>query len=538
MKFLLPTFLICIFILPGFLHSQTFVQGDVSGTWTPASSPYIIVDRITIPLSDSLGIEPGVVVKVALGVDIHVEGTLLANGTEQDSITFTTAEPSPVSGSWGGIIFKDTLPRPRSVLKYSVIEFGGGTFGGVVRGISYGSASSATNVSLSHCEIRYNASGLRLSGGNELMLSNSFLHHNQEYALIGRQLVVSNVEFLANSGYYAGVVGSATTFIECVFRQNSPGAYLLFDSNSNTTFRHCLIEGNNAGIGSTYSDDSLTVDTCVIRNNNGHGINANALYNQGTVLVRRSLITGNTGDGIRNASQRSIIENNTIVGNGGGVTNISPHPDMMIRNNIVADNDGPGFEIQTSTPPSLRFNNAFRNSPDFAGFSVFYGDTTLLTNRNGDGTDLFMNLRRDPLFTDSSTSDYHLLPASPCIDAGDTTLTDEDGSVSDIGAFPYFHPTDAGVSTTILHKAFELRQNFPNPFNPSTIINFSIAQNSFVTLKIFDSAGRLVESMLEGYRHAGSYSAEWDGRNRASGIYFYELSVGGSKETRKLILLR
>jgi photosystem II stability/assembly factor-like uncharacterized protein len=87
-------------------------------------------------------------------------------------------------------------------------------------------------------------------------------------------------------------------------------------------------------------------------------------------------------------------------------------------------------------------------------------------------------------------------------------------------------------------KHFLLEQNFPNPFNPTTTISFTISSQSFVSLKIFDLAGREVATVVSEEMLAGSYSKQWNSANISSGIYFYRLQAGTFTETRKLVLLR
>ncbi len=86
---------------------------------------------------------------------------------------------------------------------------------------------------------------------------------------------------------------------------------------------------------------------------------------------------------------------------------------------------------------------------------------------------------------------------------------------------------------------FSLRQNYPNPFNPSTEISYSIPNNSFVTLKIYNSIGQLVEELVNNeFKNAGHYSINFDGSNLASGIYFYSLEAGNFKNVMKMVLLK
>jgi hypothetical protein len=93
---------------------------------------------------------------------------------------------------------------------------------------------------------------------------------------------------------------------------------------------------------------------------------------------------------------------------------------------------------------------------------------------------------------------------------------------------------------------FSLSQNFPNPFNASTIIPFSLRTSSAseqTTLEIYDMQGRVVARLLDGRLPAGNYTVRWDGNAAgrvpvASGVYFYRLKIGDAVATRKLTVLR
>jgi flagellar hook assembly protein FlgD len=91
---------------------------------------------------------------------------------------------------------------------------------------------------------------------------------------------------------------------------------------------------------------------------------------------------------------------------------------------------------------------------------------------------------------------------------------------------------------------FKLRQNAPNPFNPSTTIYFDIPDGGGdVTLQIYDVSGRLVRTLIDGYKPSGAGAVSWNGRNdqgqpMASGIYFYRMTAPGFSEMKKMVLLR
>lgn len=85
---------------------------------------------------------------------------------------------------------------------------------------------------------------------------------------------------------------------------------------------------------------------------------------------------------------------------------------------------------------------------------------------------------------------------------------------------------------------YKLQQNFPNPFNSTTNIIYTIPQPSRVTMKIYDLMGREVATLLDRYQEAGSYDIIFRANNLASGIYFYQLKAGDFIATNKLILLK
>jgi hypothetical protein len=100
-----------------------------------------------------------------------------------------------------------------------------------------------------------------------------------------------------------------------------------------------------------------------------------------------------------------------------------------------------------------------------------------------------------------------------------------------------------GEETPETPLASYLSQNFPNPFNPLTMIRFGLREPGRVSLRIYDTAGRLVRALVEEPRDAGHYAEEWNGRDNAghevaSGVYFYRLEAGTFNETKKMILLR
>jgi photosystem II stability/assembly factor-like uncharacterized protein len=91
---------------------------------------------------------------------------------------------------------------------------------------------------------------------------------------------------------------------------------------------------------------------------------------------------------------------------------------------------------------------------------------------------------------------------------------------------------------TPMSLPFVLNQNYPNPFNPSTTISFSLDRDGFVSLNVYDVAGRVVATILNKEMSAGSYDVGFNAKGLSSGVYFYKLRTADQEMTRKMILLR
>ncbi|RPI05648.1 MAG: T9SS C-terminal target domain-containing protein [Ignavibacteriae bacterium] len=141
------------------------------------------------------------------------------------------------------------------------------------------------------------------------------------------------------------------------------------------------------------------------------------------------------------------------------------------------------------------------NSPDGSGYSLIRNPETMaLDQNNPDSWCASQRLHGNPGFDDAVT----------VVDAGELEAP----------------------------RKYMLHQNFPNPFNPSTTITFTIPEKSFVTLKIYDLLGREVSSVISEELAQGNYTRRWDGRGVASGIYFYRMHAGNFIETKKMMFIK
>ncbi len=102
---------------------------------------------------------------------------------------------------------------------------------------------------------------------------------------------------------------------------------------------------------------------------------------------------------------------------------------------------------------------------------------------------------------------------------------------------------DADDDNGVTPREFRLQQNFPNPFNPTTAIDFSIPKAGFVELTILNILGERVSTLVSSYLTAGEHQVSWNGcdasgRDVASGVYLYRLQAESQSSVRKMVLMR
>ena len=99
-------------------------------------------------------------------------------------------------------------------------------------------------------------------------------------------------------------------------------------------------------------------------------------------------------------------------------------------------------------------------------------------------------------------------------------------------------PPILNVEEENLLSFYELAQNFPNPFNPTTKIKYQLPEPVFVTIKVYDVLGNEIETLVNEERDAGSYKIDFNGLELTSGIYYYRIAADNFSQTKKMILLK
>lgn len=350
---------------------QTYVSGDVTGTWTCENSPYIVTGNINVV--DSLTIEPCVIVQVDTGglqIKVGSGDKFIARGTENEPIIF---EPliGENPGSWG-------------------VPYGGNENAGTGGGISL--TNTGDDDTLEYCIISY-----------------------------------------ATSGVYA--YDSEPTINECtIFGNDENGVLLHYNHDAERAMvSHCSIYDNNVGVHfegyDRYGPVSATCDIyrCgIYDNSNGVRVFSGTWWVSGTAYAKPRITNCticNNYHGVRALANRghadAFISNNTIAYSSKcGVINkgVCAHIDADdIDYNCFWGNDSSDF-CDITLPPGFGENGPYQNV-------------------NGDSCDTNFNIYYDPLFIDTANADYCLQEDSKCIDAGDpSSPKDPDGTIADIGA--------------------------------------------------------------------------------------------------------
>jgi len=103
------------------------------------------------------------------------------------------------------------------------------------------------------------------------------------------------------------------------------------------------------------------------------------------------------------------------------------------------------------------------------------------------------------------------------------------------GTFKYSSAVEVEVAVP---KNYELNQNFPNPFNPNTVISYSLPLASNVRLIVYNSLGQAVKVLENGFKNAGTYSVNFNATELPSGTYYYKIEAGQFSQIKKMIHLK
>ncbi|MEA1971850.1 MAG: T9SS type A sorting domain-containing protein [Candidatus Cloacimonadota bacterium] len=325
--------------------------------------------------------------------------------------------------------------------------------------------------------------------------------------------------------------------------------------------------------GSSFVENVTFSNNTAISNGGGFGLNfSDAFMNKVYVTDNSALASGGGVYMTQSISELTnlLVTNNSTEGSGGGLSingTWSEYPlltNVTIANNcsimgggICAMLGGPRLTnciLWNNEPEEIYGIDHSNGSPVIAiTYSDIEGGEAGINFGNGTVYWMIGNIDDDPLFLGMGDHPYSLNFDSPCIDAGTLSFvpgyelpgydivgnTRIFGTTVDMGAYEW-------QETLINNEELVIRNydlsNYPNPFNPSTIIEFSIQNDSKIELLIFNIKGQKIKTLANNEFNKGDHSVIWYGNDDSekfvsSGVYFYKLNVNGKTEAMKKCLL-
>jgi len=317
----------------------------------------------------------------------------------------------------------------------------------------------------------------------------------------------------------------------------TPEMEINFTSNTGSSWKHLRF----------FIDGSGTFDHCLIEN----AENAIHAFGSGTVFVSNSTLQNNTygiyatGSGTITADGDSIVDNNHGIHTTGTA-------DISVSNCLLENNT---YGVWATGGTMSFLNDRIINNTSFGIY--LNGAAPTFGASLGEWNDIYGNGTGQPgRDLRNGPTDIQLLYVHwGSMDHGQilNQIWDvrDDVNLGYVQILPFINAAHDGEISGVddpLHEqnvpvAFGLAQNFPNPFNPSTVISFDLAGQSLVNLKVFDISGALVATLVDDQLPPGSHQAVWygrddQGRSVPSGMYFYRITAGRNIETRQMMLVK
>lgn len=328
--------------------------------------------------------------------------------------------------------------------------------------------------------------------------------------------------------------------------------YVLVTSGNAITRSEYSAENNNSGCGDGYSGTGTSWPciydpVCSGFPSNGHGRGlcqwGSARWANGTRILTSAPCAAGVPHGFGTKTWPEILAHyypdyQLVEGAAASLLSIAPVPATVSPGQTFNIN----YSLQAAPAMSLMLGASVRPSAGGAWIDDPANDRKLSVNAGVNNV-----FRPFTLPGNATLGSYDILAAlwydvdeNNQINAGDFVLdTKNYNQVLTVG------PTAIEPLSNIPPAEFALAQNYPNPFNPRTAIKFSLPQSGQVVLRIYDTLGKELATLINRTLAAGHYKAEWDAENFPAGVYFYRLSVTGENggetsyiETKKMVLAK
>ena len=327
-------------------------EGDITSntTWRRTASPIVLTDTTTVKPGATLTIEPGMAVEFLLGARLVVEGALVARGTADQPIRFTSAEAKkPTFFDGEGILFTDASDDAHSVLDHCILEYQ-----------RHGVACTAAAPSLRNCTFTRNGTaGLLATEGAALTLEGCRFISNDG---VGIQADASDVTarrclVLQNGLDGIRIAGRAKGLIENSRVSRNKGHGVACDNNASPTIKASQIAGNGGDGVHCNRFSQPTIDGSILRDNAGAGLHC--LLDSAATVVG-CLIEGNRDYPITLEKSDGVIKANNVVRNRPYGINCAASASPRIEGNWVEGNGKCGVICSEACAPVITGNAILR----------------------------------------------------------------------------------------------------------------------------------------------------------------------------------
>ena len=189
------------------------------------------------------------------------------------------------------------------------------------------------------------------------------------------------------------------------------------------------------------------------------------------------------------------------------------------------------FTKTESSPWAINDNYCFR---DFVKEELYWSEIF--------GENLFCKEYEDQ-YTDENGNPIFIERAWEQVSrgVGETVIGYSGGFIELVGAI--IDGKQYGKITSVANKfsstnTYQLESNYPNPFNPTTQISYTLAKSGFVILHVYNSLGEKVSVLASKHQKTGKYTVDFNAKNLSSGVYYYQISVNEFHQTKKMLLLK
>ena len=545
--------LLFLFMISALTFAQVNVTADITGntTWT-SNNVYTLDGLIFVDSSYTLTIEPGTVIKAKLQANITTGdgasalivrrgGKIVADGTAQNPSIFTSelddvTNPNDLTAQdrelWGGLILlgRATTNQPTTENQIEGIP-------NTLNARFGGNDDNDNSGVLRYVSVRHGGFSISGVSGDEI--------NGVTFGAVGRGTVVEHVEVFANfdDGYeFFGGTVEAKYLVAAFCGDDAFDWDMGFRGKGQFWF--ALQGSDEAGRGGEL-DGGDDCETCqpyavpLLSNVTWIGAGASSVGVGGDGNDRALYFRDNSGGKIWNSIVTDFVASTSVVtvedlASGEDSRSRLESGELVLANNIwwgfANGNTITSVATQDFVQTHLLANSNQIANPLLNGISRTPNGG--LDPRPGVGSPAATGFVAPP---DAFFTNVSFLGA---FNPADGIWTQGWTAVSALGYTPF---TTVDVEENIISSTpvdFTLSQNFPNPFNPSTKIMYSIVEPTQVKLTVTNILGQVVETLVNDFRSAGTYEVTFDAEDLTSGLYIYTLEAGSNLISKKMTLLK